>query len=466
MKRKDFLFFLIKSLSRTEKRYLKINFKHSKPAAVYLQLFDAIDRQKEYDEAQLKVKFKGQKFVKHFHLSKRYLYGLILAALRNYHKEASPKAEVNDILKNVEILYQKGLYALAETELTKAGKMAEEYELATSQYDVLYWQRKLLQAQRPDDRLKIGQIIGAKGQVLSNLNHIQQLWTTLLRLPPTEDEAAPLSLQAKILEANVQYLNNVQNGRVREAEQHLKQLLAELEQYPKRLKQDPGIWASNLNNLLGLLTFEKKNKEALVLIQKAKVFYNDLPQLDTPTIRLILRTYNIELELYRDQQAMEPAKAAIADIQYFIDRQEGHVPASYLLSFWFQFANLFFMEKEYDQALHWINIVLNHNFREVREDLQIYIRWLNLMVHLELKNYFVLRYYVGSMRRFIKAKANLETYEQLLLRFFTSASSLGESDFKDAFGKLELQLRQQKEALKTKRVLDYIDFLSWAAQRS
>lgn len=467
MKRKDFLFFLIKSLSRNEKRYLKINFKHSKPAAVYLQLFNAIDQQSEYDEAQLKVKFKGQKMVKHFHLSKRYLYRLILASLRNYHKEISPKAELNEILKNVEILYQKGLYAMAEAEVAKAEKIAEEYELETSRYDVLHWQRKLLQAQRPGDRAKIGDLIAGKGQVLAQLNHIQSLWTELLRLPPDEEKVPEQSLQAKILAANVQYLNNVQGGKVGEAEQHLKDLLSELEQYPKRLRQDPGIWASNLNNLLGLLTFEKKNEEALALIQKAKVFYNELPQLDTPTIRLILRTYNIELELYRDQQAMEQAKAAIADIQYFIDRQEGHVPPSYLLSFWFQFANLFFLEKDYDRALHWINVVLNHNFKQVREDLQIYIRWLNLMVHLELKNYFVLRYYVGSMRRFIKAKkTTLEPYEQLLLRFFTSTSSLGESDFKEAFGKLHSQLKEQEETLKKKRVLDYIDFLTWTARRS
>jgi len=466
MKRKDFLFFLIKSLSRNEKRYLKINFKHSKPAAVYLQLFNAIDQQSEYDEAQLKVKFKGQKFIKHFHLSKRYLYRLILAALRNYHKEISPKAELNEILKNVEILYQKGLYALAETEAAKAEKIAEEYELETSRYDVLHWQRKLLQAQRPGDQARIGEMIAAKGRVLAQLNHIQDLWTELLRLPSPEEEVPKRSLQAKILVANVQYLNNVQGGRVGEAEQQLKDLLSELEQHPKRLRQDPGIWAANLNNLLGLLTFEKKNEEALALIQKAKAFYNELPQLDTPTIRLILRTYNIELELYRDQQAMEQAKAAIVDIQYFIDRQEGHVPPSYLLSFWFQFANLFFLENDYEQALHWINVVLNHNFKQVREDLQIYIRWLNLMVHLELKNYFVLRYYVGSMRRFIKArKTSLEPYEQLLLRFFTSTSSLGESDFKAAFSKLQLQLLEQKETLKKKRVLDYIDFLSWTARK-
>ena len=54
----------------------------------------------------LKVKFKEYKFVKHFHLSKRYLYRLILAALRNYHKEISPKAELNEILKEATSLNQ------------------------------------------------------------------------------------------------------------------------------------------------------------------------------------------------------------------------------------------------------------------------------------------------------------------------------------------------------------------------
>ncbi len=465
MKRKDFLFHLIKSLSRTEKRYLRIHFKHAHKEAIYFQLLTAIDRQEVYDEAAIKVKFKEHKFVKHFHLSKRYLYDLILQALRNYHREISQKAIVNDLLKNVEILYLKGLYPLAERDCKQAARIAATYELETAKLDVLFWQRKLIQAQAPGDRTRIGALVQEQQEVITDLQQLNSLWHQLLQLSPDPSNPRP-SLQARILQANVDYLQLLQDRKIQDAEITLTKLVNDLEQYPKRLKNDPSIWPANLNNLLGLLLFEKKQAPALALIQKAKVFYASLPQLDTPTIRLILRTYNIELELYRDRRDSLAAQAAIDDIQTFLQNQKGNVPTSYLLSFWFQFANLYFLEGDYDQSLHWINRVLNNKFKGERMDLQRYIRWLNLMVHTELENYFVLRYYVGSMRRFLKKHKLLTAYEQLLLRFFVQISTIGESDMKAAFAKLYRQLSDESETLAAERVLDYINFLDWAQARS
>lgn len=465
MKRKDFLFHLVKSLSRTEKRYLKIHFKHAHKEAIYLQLLTAIDKQEVYDEAAIKVKFKGYKFVKHFHLSKRYLYDLILQSLRNYHREISQKAVVNDLLKNVEILYLKGLYPLAERDCRQAARIADTYELDTAKLDVLFWQRKLIQAQTPGDREKIGEVVGEQYQVLTDLQQLNELWQKLLHLTP--DPGNPRSsLQSRILQANVDYLQLLNERKIQEAEVTLTQLVNDLEQYPKHLKNDPSIWPANLNNLLGLLLFEKKQAPALELIQKAKVFYASLPQLDTPTIRLILRTYNIELELYRDRKDSLAAQSAILDIQTFLQNQKGHVPSSYLLSFWFQFANLYFWDGDNEQSLHWINRVLNHNFKGERIDLQRYIRWLNLMVHVELENYFVLRYYVGSTRRFLKKQGTLAPYEHRLLRFFVRISTLGESDRKGAFTHLYYQLAEVSKELQAERVLDYINFLDWAKERS
>lgn len=465
MKKKEFLFQLIKSLSRTEKRYLKIHFKHGGKEAIYMQLLAAIDQQEVYDEEALKVKFKRYTFVKHFHLSKRYLYDLILQALRNYHREISQKAKVNDLLKNVEILYLKGLYPLAERDCKQATRIAESYELDTAKLDALFWQRKLIQAQTPGDRTAIGEVVQEQYQVLTDLQQLNGLWQNLLQLTPDPKDPRP-SLQARILKANVDYLQLLNEQKIQEAEVTLTELVNELEQYPKHLQNDPSIWPANLNNLLGLLLFEKKQSSALELIQKAKQFYAGLPQLDTPTIRLILRTYNIELELYRDRKDRPAAQEAIDDIQDFLEKQKGNVPRSYLLSFWFQFANLHFWDGDYEQSLHWINRVLNQNFKTERIDLQRYLRWLNLMVHLELENFFVLRYYVGSMRRFLRKQGELAAYEQILLRFFVQISTIGESDMKSAFSNLFHQLEGEVEILQAQRVLDYIHFLDWAKERS
>ena len=64
MAKKGELFLLIKSLSRTEKRYFRMFANMNKGSANYLRLFDAIDKQEVYDEKTIKEEFQGETFVK------------------------------------------------------------------------------------------------------------------------------------------------------------------------------------------------------------------------------------------------------------------------------------------------------------------------------------------------------------------------------------------------------------------
>ena len=64
MKVTDDLFQLIKSLDQSEKRYFKIfSTMHIKDSEEnkYIMLFDAIDKQSEYDEDEIRKKFKNEK---------------------------------------------------------------------------------------------------------------------------------------------------------------------------------------------------------------------------------------------------------------------------------------------------------------------------------------------------------------------------------------------------------------------
>src|ERR1041385_4295232 len=110
MKPKDDLFRLVKSLTKNEKGYFK---KYSANAADgkssnSIKLFDAIDKQEEYDEAKIKLKFRKENFVKQLHVAKNYLFGQILESLESYH--SSVDSELQSILHRVEIMHAKGLY--------------------------------------------------------------------------------------------------------------------------------------------------------------------------------------------------------------------------------------------------------------------------------------------------------------------------------------------------------------------
>lgn len=135
------------------------------------------------------------------------------------------------------------------------------------------------------------------------------------------------------------------------------------------------------------------------------------------------------------------------------------MPVNYLLSFWFQFAYIHFMEKEYDIALKWINLILNNKSKNVRLDLLVQTRMLNLMTHLEQKNYFVMRYFVDSTKRFMKKVKEVKPYEKILLQFFSRMGKVPEYEWKDNFRKLGRDLQACEEFEKDFDLL--INYQGW-----
>jgi hypothetical protein len=89
------LFKLIKSLSKSEKRFFKLSSSLQSGDKNYLKLFDFIEDLEVYDEELVKEMFKKEKFIKHLPSEKNHLYRLILKSLRSFYSEKS----ISSILK-------------------------------------------------------------------------------------------------------------------------------------------------------------------------------------------------------------------------------------------------------------------------------------------------------------------------------------------------------------------------------
>jgi len=98
------LFLLIKSLTKSEKRYFhRFATRHNaKENNQYLALFDAIQKQEQYDETLLKKELVGKSSIQHFPVMKRYLYEQILESLHLFHQ----LQDAEETLKN-QIHYAK-----------------------------------------------------------------------------------------------------------------------------------------------------------------------------------------------------------------------------------------------------------------------------------------------------------------------------------------------------------------------
>ena len=122
------LFKLIKSLTKSEKRFFKLSSSLQSGEKNYLKIFDYIEKQTEYDEYELKKAFEGETFIKHLPSEKNHLYKLILKSLRSYYSEPSVNSTLKQEIKNIEILYNKALYKECEKFVSRAKQTAKKFE--------------------------------------------------------------------------------------------------------------------------------------------------------------------------------------------------------------------------------------------------------------------------------------------------------------------------------------------------
>lgn len=150
--KEDSLFLLIRSLTKAEKRYFKINSTHTiGEKNNYMRLFDAMDKLTEFDDAKFKRKYKNEPFVKYLSAEKNYLYELILKTLRAYKAEKNRYNKLLGLIQDIDILYEKELYEECDKKIKKAQKIAVEMNYFHINGTLIDWKFRLISKLNDDN---------------------------------------------------------------------------------------------------------------------------------------------------------------------------------------------------------------------------------------------------------------------------------------------------------------------------
>lgn len=474
MAKKGNLFSLIKSLSKSEKRYFRIYAGMGGRDANYLRLFDAIDAQAEYDEATVREKLEGERFLSQLHVTKIYLTELILKALKNYHADASVYSRLLDLLRDIELLYDKELYDLCHYKIVKAEEIAARYEKLALLVEVYGWKRKLALAVSGS---RDGVLEGLRKEkyAIGQMETLNRYWDHTLTMGKLATDAsfnpeslagetgvAPV-LQSRVLHHHIAYGLCFLKQDLAGAEREISDLIALLEQFPDRISEDPHPYVTALSNKIGLYLITR-NWDAIPAlirtIREVPLRYR-LENESKFTVRLWLRTFNVELEMYRDSRQFDAGVALMEEIQQFIEKHRKAIPDDYILLFYYQFANIFFLKKAYKKSLGWVNEIINANYGSAREDIQAYARILNLALHFELDNIVVLRYAVDSCRRFLKKRRIEIRSGKEILGLFSKLSQAYPEEYEGIFRKGYTVLF----ATGSDQGQDYFDLKGWLGEK-
>lgn len=488
----DDLFQLIKSLEQSEKRYFKIfTTMHVKSSEgnIYSRLFDAIDRQSEYDEEDIRKQFKGEKFLNQIHVAKNYLYNNILKSLRLYHSEKSKLNELMDILRDVQLLYDKSLYKQCRKLLDKAKKIAITYEKHAQILAVLDWEKTLARTSAYAD---IGeeQLLGYYNdykRTIDEINNINEYWrlatevfllrkkkgeirnkedlrrfNQVIKHPLMHDESAAKTFLSKTFYYNTKGLYYLTNKDYENLHKYCVKLVAHLESNEDLFKEDN--YVSALYNLLLVQIELKKFSEALKTIEKLRGIKSDSV---TMQARIFVSSYDTELNLYIRTGDYRKGLGLIQPIENGLKQFKDKINKESEALFQYNIAYLYFLNGDLENALKWDNKIINDKDLTIREDIQCFARILNIIIHFELGNYDLIDYIMKSTRRYLSSRNTLNRFELTVLSHIRKLINVRSEKEKPAiFDEWRHELESMSGDFLEIKALEYFDFISWIKNKS
>ena len=144
------LFDLVHSLSKGEKIFFRKYASMYLPNATnkYIQLFEAIEKQNEYDEKEIIQENKDLAYGNQLSVTKNYLYNQLLDSIAVQYD--SVHANLRNQLHHVEFLFDKGLYDQSLKALKKAKQFAQEHELHHALCEIFQYREYPLALRKQD----------------------------------------------------------------------------------------------------------------------------------------------------------------------------------------------------------------------------------------------------------------------------------------------------------------------------
>lgn len=480
------LFQLIKSLSGSEKRYFKLFINQGGGKTnKYVQLFDAIDTQSEFDDEALKAVVYVDEPIQSRKYSelKSYLYDSILKSLQFYDEKSSVDFKLKSMLQSVRVLFKRSLYEDCLDILQKAKKLAYKYEQYNVIIEILTWEKDIAYAKSDIDFLdqKLKAFEQEENFCLTQLQLINTYRNLFLKLliglrkntVRSEKWAASLnqsidaikvdsieeikSQRARILYYRVfafYYYSNSDNQKFYETNRSLVEVM-ETNKY--LLQEDLSEYISTLSNLSMSSGKLGKFDEVLVYLEKFKKLK---PNTFDDELKIHRQYYTIKFQLCITkgdfEEGLRELKHHLAEVKKFDETLFERN------SFYFQYFYICYGAEEYDKALEYLNHWLSLPKTVERQDLQAIARILNLIIHYEIGNHLLLDSLLRSTYRFLNKRNSLHLFERRMVSFIREANKIQDKRaLQSAFEELKEDFDKLQSKGAEKAMLQIFDFEAW-----
>lgn len=489
----DILFQLIHSLEKAEKRHFKLYIKRSssRDNLKIVQLFDAMDKLKEYDERLLLKKLPGIEKPQLANL-KTHLYKQILASLRLLKVADSIDLQLNEQFDYAHILYKKGLFVQSLRMLERAKDLAKTHQ----KFNFL---ALMISLEKRIENLHITRTMHDKAEQLSieavqiseHINMVERLSSLALQLYSwyirygharnEEDEAGVKQfLKDNLPKGALNQTGFYENLYLCQSYCWYAFIRQDFLQYyrytqkwvdlfhaqPLMIRVETGHYIKGLHNLLNA-HFDLRNysKFASTLHQLEAFAKTDrVQQHDNFRIQSFLYISQAKINQHFMHGTFKEGLALVPGIEKELEENVLFIDRHRVLVLNYKIAMMYFGSGDYATCIDYLQKIINDHV-DLRYDLQCYSRLLHLMAHFELGNFEIMESLTKSVYRFMAKMENLTVVEEEMFKFLRSSFSVSTHKLRPALEQFLQNIKHLEKSRFETRSFAYLDIISWVESK-
>lgn len=485
----DALFQLVKSLEKSEKRNFKLFVKRNSASddLKIIQLFDALDKMADYDEATL---LKKNKAIRKQQLSnmKAHLYKQILASLRIIKDENNIDIQLHELMDHARILYNKGLYLQTLKALKQFKDLARANNQISYLQQALFFEKKIealyitrSMQHRADELCQEADNVNSALTVVNRLSNLSlQLYSWYIQHGHARNEKDMRSIQVffqinlppetgrltGFYERLYLYQSYCWYAFIRldflQYYRYCQKWVDLFDTNPDMLAVETASYIKAMHNLMSA-HFDLLNSDKLAAdIKKFEQFarHKLVAQNDNNRILTYQYLYTARINLYFLQGTFEKGLKMVPFLEDMLKEYGIYLDTHRVLVFYYKIACLYFGSGNNEKAIDYLNRIINQK-ADLRTDLQCYARLLHLIAHYELGNFDLLEYLIKSVYRYMAKMENLSKVEEEMFAFLRRSFRVGAHALKPEFQKLLAKLKKYEGNPLEARAFAYLDVISW-----
>lgn len=491
MSRIDPLYELIRSLSKSEKRYFKLFAGMQGRDKKYLRLFDAIDQLEEYDEELLKQQFDREKFIRQFSVAKNYLRSMIMKSLRLYHSGGSVISRLHEMMIDAQILTDRGLRsqarkiaAKAETTARRYGRFHMEVEAVVRRHGLeakttmtAEGLRRMAEEQRDvlrrlENLVEYGILFYEVARLVSRGNDVRSPeelaeLDRLVSSPLLQSPDRPLSPRALMRYHWIRAAGHYARGKSEESLRESMGIIDLIESDESLLPEHISLYVAAVSNVM--LVYEEigAGEEFEQVMQKlrtrAQQSVRQMKRRSREEGRIFTLLYSHLLSIHAKQREFERGLDLVPEIEAALEEYGDVLDPTPRLAILMRICSLCAAAGDYRRALDYSNRILLEP--EPIEGGAIYrsARLLNLVVHYELGNRRLLKTLLPATERFLRARDAFHGVESSVVELLHELGSVRSRRKEiELFTRFRDRLLELQEDPLERHPLHFFSYADWA----